>query len=166
MTTRIKSAGLASELESHTDYFESPLGWLRLHANDIGLMGVRFVEEQGQANPNLITQTTQSQLQEYFAGDRTSFDLPLAPKGTEFQVEVWRALLDVAAGDTASYADIAKTINRPKAVRAVGAANGQNPIGIIVPCHRIIGSNGKLTGYAFGLDRKAWLLRHEGALLI
>ena len=124
------------------------------------------MEEQGQANPNLITQTTQSQLQEYFAGDRTSFDLPLAPKGTEFQVEVWRALLDVAAGDTASYADIAKTINRPKAVRAVGAANGQNPIGIIVPCHRIIGSNGKLTGYAFGLDRKAWLLRHEGALLI
>nr|WP_278044729.1 methylated-DNA--[protein]-cysteine S-methyltransferase [Shewanella maritima] len=102
------------------------------------------------------------QLQEYFAGQRVSFDLPLAAKGTEFQHQVWQALVDMPYGSFCSYSDIAKQIARPKAVRAVGAANGANPIAIIVPCHRVIGKSGKLTGYAHGLAMKQYLLDLEG----
>jgi len=101
------------------------------------------------------------QLEEYFAGERTRFDLRLAPRGTPFQQRVWKALLGVAFGRTASYGEIARAIGRPDASRAVGAANGKNPIAIIVPCHRIIGSSGALVGYAGGLPRKKWLLAHE-----
>ena len=104
------------------------------------------------------------QLEEYFAGERTDFDLPLAPVGTPFQQDVWRALREIPYGVTTSYAAIAVRIGRPSAVRAVGAANGRNPIGLVVPCHRVIGANGKLVGYAGGLDRKAWLLDHERGL--
>ena len=113
-----------------------------------------------------FTKTVLRQLSEYFDGKRNKFDLPLAAQGTAFQKRVWAALMEIPSGTTASYADIAQKVESPKAVRAVGAANGQNPIGIIVPCHRIIGSNGKLTGYAFGLEKKAWLLQHEGAILL
>jgi methylated-DNA-[protein]-cysteine S-methyltransferase len=102
------------------------------------------------------------QLEEYFAGERTRFDLRLAPRGTPFQSRVWKALLEVGYGRTASYGEIARAIGRPEASRAVGAANGKNPIAIIVPCHRIIGSSGSLVGYAGGLPRKKWLLAHEG----
>ena len=102
------------------------------------------------------------QLEEYFAGARMRFDLRLAPRGTPFQQRVWNALLGVAFGRTASYGEIARAIGRPEASRAVGAANGKNPIAIIVPCHRIIGSSGALVGYAGGLPRKKWLLAHEG----
>lgn len=101
------------------------------------------------------------QLQEYFNGTRQQFDLPLAPHGTEFQQRVWRALTDIPYGATVSYAHIARAIDNPKGVRAVGLANGRNPISIIVPCHRVIGANGALTGYGGGLPRKEWLLRHE-----
>lgn len=101
------------------------------------------------------------QLEAYFAGDLTTFDLPLNPTGTDFQKQVWKALLQIPFGETVSYQAIANSINNPKAVRAVGAANGRNPIGIIVPCHRVIGANGSLTGYAGGLERKQWLLEHE-----
>jgi len=101
------------------------------------------------------------QLEEYFAGERTRFDLPLAPRGTSFQQRVWKALLGVAFGRTASYGEIARAIGRPEASRAVGAANGKNPIAIIIPCHRIIGSSGALVGYAGGLPTKKWLLAHE-----
>ena len=101
------------------------------------------------------------QLNEYFAGERKEFDLPLALKGTEFQLEVLEELKKIPYGETTSYGDIAKRIGRPKAVRAVGAANGRNPIPIIVPCHRVIGSNGQLVGYGGGLERKRWLLEHE-----
>jgi len=102
-----------------------------------------------------------TQLEEYFAGERTSFDLRLDPHGTPFQKRVWKALLGVGFGRTASYGEIAREIGRPEASRAVGAANGKNPIAIIVPCHRIIGSSGALVGYAGGLPRKKWLLAHE-----
>ncbi|WP_133407537.1 methylated-DNA--[protein]-cysteine S-methyltransferase [Parashewanella tropica] len=102
------------------------------------------------------------QLKEYFDGLRNEFDLALAPQGTDFQKQVWQALLNVPFGETASYSDISEQINRPKAVRAVGAANGANPIAIIVPCHRIIGKSGKLTGYAYGLELKKTLLKLEG----
>lgn len=104
------------------------------------------------------------QLDEYFAGERREFDLPLAPRGTGFQERVWRALLAIPFGVTRSYGELARTIGRPSASRAVGAANGKNPIAIIVPCHRVIGANGTLTGYGGGLPIKRWLLEHEAKL--
>lgn len=105
---------------------------------------------------------TEQQLNEYFAGERTCFELELDFTGTEFQKEVWAALLEIPFGETRSYGDIARRIGRPKAVRAVGAANGRNPISIVAPCHRVIGTSGKLTGFAGGLDNKALLLKLEG----
>lgn len=105
---------------------------------------------------------TEQQLNEYFAGERTCFELELDFTGTEFQKEVWAALLEIPFGETRSYGDIARGIGRPKAVRAVGAANGRNPISIVAPCHRVIGASGKLTGFAGGLDNKALLLKLEG----
>ena len=105
-----------------------------------------------------------SQLQEYFAGRRKTFDLPLAPRGTDFQCSVWRALSAIPWGAVCSYADIARAIDKPTAVRAVGAANGRNPLPIVVPCHRVIGSDGSLTGFAGGLDMKRKLLALEGSL--
>jgi len=105
---------------------------------------------------------TEQQLSEYFAGKRTRFELDLDFTGTEFQKEVWAALLEIPFGETRSYGEIARRIGRPKAVRAVGAANGRNPISIVAPCHRVIGTSGKLTGFAGGLENKALLLRLEG----
>ena len=102
------------------------------------------------------------QVEEYFAGTRTTFDdIPLAPQGTPFQLAVWEALLEVGYGETASYADIARRIGRPTAFRAVGAANGRNPISLIIPCHRVVGSSGSLVGYGWGVERKSWLLALE-----
>jgi methylated-DNA-[protein]-cysteine S-methyltransferase len=103
------------------------------------------------------------QLAAYFAGERTDFDLPLSPSGTPFQLSVWRALLSIPYGETISYRELARRIGNAKAVRAVGAANGRNPIPIIVPCHRVIGADGSLTGYGGGLPRKRLLLELEGA---
>ena len=105
---------------------------------------------------------TEQQLNEYFAGKRTRFELELDFTGTEFQKEVWAALLEIPFGETRSYGEIARRIGRPKAVRAVGAANGRNPISIVAPCHRVIGASGKLTGFAGGLDNKLLLLKLEG----
>jgi methylated-DNA-[protein]-cysteine S-methyltransferase len=105
-----------------------------------------------------------AQLGEYFAGERTEFDLPLAPHGTPFQLAVWAELTRIPYGETASYGEVAAALGKsPVASRAVGLANGRNPISIIVPCHRVIGADGSLTGYGWGLERKEWLLRHEGA---
>jgi len=101
------------------------------------------------------------QMREYFAGERTVFDLTLAPRGTEFQLRVWAALLEIPAGQTWSYGQLAAHIGRPSASRAVGAANGNNPLVVVVPCHRVVGANGTLTGYGGGLSRKRWLLEHE-----
>jgi methylated-DNA-[protein]-cysteine S-methyltransferase len=103
-----------------------------------------------------------AQLAAYFAGERDAFTVPLAPRGTPFQHRVWAALARIPFGETRTYADIARAIGAPAAVRAVGAANGRNPLSIIVPCHRVIGTGGKLTGYAGGVDAKRWLLAHEG----
>ena len=108
-----------------------------------------------------ILKETESQLKEYFAGDRKHFNLRLAPEGTEFQQKIWQLVEKVPFGETSSYLDIAKQSGSEKNTRAVGLANGKNPIPIIIPCHRIIGSSGKLTGYAGGLERKRWLLKHE-----
>ena len=112
-------------------------------------------------NPGGLSQVIGS----YFAGDLTAIDkLPTKTNGTEFQRQVWQALRDIPVGTTTSYGELAKRIGRPKAVRAVGLANGANPIGIVIPCHRVIGAGGKLTGYGGGLPRKRWLLAHEGAI--
>lgn len=152
-------------------YYKSPFGEISLTANDQGLMTLTFIEgkkaliipEDYQENPDKFTKVCQ-QLTEYFAGSRESFDLKLAATGTPFQHKVWRTLCAINKGDTKTYGWLAKQINNEKAVRAVGSANGANPIALIVPCHRVIGTNGKLTGYAGGLALKAKLLMHEGAL--
>ena len=149
--------------------FASPIGDLVLTASDTALTGVYFPTsrraEIGAAGENDVLIMARQQLAEYFARERTSFDLPLDPTGTSFEQRVWRLLRDIPYGSTTSYGKLARQLGEPKDARAVGAANGKNPIPIIVPCHRVIGANGDLTGFGGGLDRKRWLLEHEGALL-
>ncbi len=146
------------------EYLPTPLGLLEIAASEQGLVAVAFCDKPRQLiKPQRITQQAKQQLLAYFNQELTVFNLPLAAEGTAFQQQVWQALTTIPYGQTASYGEIAKAINNPKGVRAVGLANGKNPIAIIVPCHRIIGANGTLTGYAGGLDKKAWLLAHEGA---
>ena len=143
--------------------FETPIGPLYLASDGNSIQQLQFAEQSLPA-PRwcpLLHQAV-AQLQDYFQGRRTTFDLPLHPQGTAFQQSVWRALTEVPFGSLASYADIARAIENPKGVRAVGMANRRNPIAILIPCHRIIGSDGSLTGYAGGLEKKAWLLKHEG----
>lgn len=150
----------------------SPVGVLTLIANDTALVGVLWENElvgrvtlmpQQQKDDHPILVNAESQLGEYFAGERQCFELPLTFIGTPFQQSVWAELVKIPFGETRSYRDIAEQIGNPKAVRAVGAANGKNPISIIAPCHRVIGSNGKLTGFAGGLDNKSRLLTLEQA---
>ena len=168
--------------------FESPLGPLTVFSGSGLLMGVEFGDNcpgfeggdatkletelarrlrvSGRVRPHPDPAGAVSALRAYFVGDLRALDrLAIDPMGTPFQLRVWAALRSVPAGHTASYADIAKAIDAPKSMRAVGAANGANPIAIVVPCHRIIGSGGSLVGYGGGLDRKRWLLEHEGVLL-
>lgn len=145
----------------------TPIGWLLLEASGAGLHSVNFYDEDQGSDPDPLPLLleTRAQLDAYFAGKLWEFTLPLAPAGTPFQQQVWNTLLGVAFGQTRSYLDVALACATDKHTRAVGAANGQNPIAIIVPCHRIIGSNGSLTGYAGGLHRKKWLLAHEAKQL-
>lgn len=148
------------------NYYESPIGLVEV-GGDTAIRSLYFVDARrdGVESCPLVEEAIR-QLAEYFAHGRRDFDLPLAMDGTSFQRRVWQQLLTVPYGKTVSYLGIANELGNPKAIRAVGAANGQNPISIVVPCHRIIGSNGKLIGYGGGLWRKEWLLRHEGALLV
>jgi methylated-DNA-[protein]-cysteine S-methyltransferase len=149
---------------------DSPLGPLRLLADQHGLCGIYMQRHQGEPlasgatdtpdHPILLAAT--AQLREYFAGQRRVFDLPLAATGTEFQQRVWQALMALEFGQTCSYGELARAIGQPSASRAVGAANGRNPLSIVVPCHRVIGSDGSLTGYGGGEANKRWLLEHEG----
>ncbi len=161
---------MSDEQPRHRLYYSSPIGIIELTAADDALVSLYFVERQEStqsAEPLLpLLQQAREQLQEYFAGRRQVFDLPLAPRGSNFQMKVWRELRAVPYGKTVSYLDIARALGDPKAVRAVGNANGKNPISIIIPCHRVIGRDGKLIGYGGGLWRKEWLLKHEGALII
>ncbi|GGX88685.1 methylated-DNA--protein-cysteine methyltransferase [Litchfieldella qijiaojingensis] len=150
----------------YLDYYqppgETPLGLLRIRASEEGLTEVTFVETRDEPpRPHPHTQRCCEQLAEYFEGQRQDFDLPLAPQGTPFQQNVWAQLTKIPFGETCSYAEIAERIGQLTAMRAVGAANGRNPLAIVVPCHRVIGRNGQLTGYAGGLERKRWLLLHE-----
>ena len=141
----------------------SPVGILMLASDDTHLKSVSFDAEFVAEAPFLpdVLSLVRNQLQEYFDGSRQQFNLPLAPEGTHFQHLVWNRLTEVPYGSTMSYNEIARSLGSENASRAVGMANGRNPIPLIIPCHRIIGQNGKLTGYAGGLERKKWLLLHE-----
>jgi methylated-DNA-[protein]-cysteine S-methyltransferase len=162
---------------------QTPVGELLLTASDTALTGVYFptsrrgpppthradwAEDAGQGptgpTSEMLARAVQ-QLNEYFAGQRTTFDLPLEAMGSVFEHRVWKALRSIPYGTTTSYGDLAKRLGDPSATRAVGSANGKNPIPIIIPCHRVVGANGDLTGFGGGLDRKRWLLEHEGVLM-
>jgi methylated-DNA-[protein]-cysteine S-methyltransferase len=150
----------------------SPVGELKLVASDRGLAAILWENDNpkrvrlnlvGEAPDHPVLAEAERQLGEYFAGRRQAFDLPLDFVGTEFQAKVWTALLNIPFGETRSYGQIARDLGDPKAVRAVGAANGRNPISIVAPCHRVIGASGALTGFAGGLEAKALLLALEGS---
>jgi methylated-DNA-[protein]-cysteine S-methyltransferase len=151
---------------------DSPVGPLTLVGTRDALTGLYMRRQRhrppqdrfGEPDPAPFAEAIE-QLADYFAGRRTEFDLPLAPRGTEFQRRVWAALRQIPYGRTVSYGELAAEIGRPSAARAVGMANGRNPIGIIVPCHRVVGATGDLTGYGGGLDRKRQLLDLERATL-
>jgi methylated-DNA-[protein]-cysteine S-methyltransferase len=150
----------------------SPLGPLRLLASEQALVGVYFPDHRAPSpkpaptrRDHPILARAAAELDAYFAGRLRQFTIPLAPVGTEFQRAVWAALADIEYGVTQTYAELARRLGRPGAARAVGAANARNPISLVLPCHRVVGSGGALTGYAGGLARKRWLLAHEHALV-
>jgi methylated-DNA-[protein]-cysteine S-methyltransferase len=154
----------------HYKTMSSPVGELRLIASDTGLAALVWKVHRHEALPGETPEhdpqhsgllAAELQLNEYFAGTRTEFTLPLDLRGTTFQQRVWAELQHIPYGETCSYLDIASKLGDEKATRAVGAANGRNPVSIIVPCHRVIGANGSLTGYGGGMERKQWLLAHE-----
>jgi methylated-DNA-[protein]-cysteine S-methyltransferase len=154
--------------------FESPLGTLLLTSNGRSLTGLYTkgqkyfplkTEQWQEAKQLALLLQVQQQLAEYFAHQRQHFGLPLEPAGTEFQKQVWYLLTQIPFGQTMSYGTLAKLMGNPNASRAVGAANGKNPIPIVIPCHRVIAANGSLTGYAGGVDRKQWLLQHESKVI-
>jgi len=160
------------------DYLDTPLGWFEFMATEQGICQAIFCgneicadkisgdkygsDKQSENKTNDITTLCKQQLTEYFAGQRQVFTVPLDPQGTPFQQSVWGCLTQIPFGTVKSYGEIAKQLHNPKASQAVGGANGRNPITLIVPCHRVIGADGSLTGYAGGIERKLWLLNHEG----
>ena len=153
-------------------WLESPTGKLLLVGDESGLRAVSFA--QGRTPPRVspnwendhaLLREPVRQLRAFFAGELQRFDLPLKPEGTEFQLRVWNALLEIPYGETTSYGELARRLGNPAASRAVGLANGSNPIAIVIPCHRVIGSTGKLTGYGGGLENKRWLLDFERSQL-
>ncbi len=161
--------GSETEIGTRSRVMESPVGPLRLVAEGGALIEVAFVDSAAGAAPataadDPLLERAATQLREYFAGARETFDLPLAPRGTEFQRGVWNALLGIPYGGTISYGTLAGRLGNPNASRAVGLANGANPIAIVIPCHRVIGADGSLTGYGGGLDRKKTLLALESKL--
>jgi methylated-DNA-[protein]-cysteine S-methyltransferase len=142
--------------------FKSPLGFLNLKSDGKAVTEISFLDHELQEqNSCAVLLECEQQLNDYFSGKRFEFDLPMNPKGTEFQKKVWTELLKIPYGETITYFELATRLGDPKLVRAVGTANGRNRLAIVIPCHRVIGAGNKLTGYAGGLDRKLWLLRHE-----
>jgi methylated-DNA-[protein]-cysteine S-methyltransferase len=160
-------------MTAHHTTISSPIGELMLRGDGEALTAVEMEphrwtppsEPDSRREPALFHAAVE-QLAAYFAGELTEFDLPLAPKGTPFQLRVWQALRTIPYGHTCSYGELAAQLGSPGASRAVGLANGRNPLAVVVPCHRVIGSDGTLTGYGGGLDRKRWLLGHESAVLL
>ncbi|MFI5251200.1 MAG: methylated-DNA--[protein]-cysteine S-methyltransferase [Bacteroidota bacterium] len=147
-------------------YYLSPVGTLEITANDKGITGLNFVSQRGKsAHQNAHMKKCLAELEQYFKGARKRFTVNLVLEGTEFQKKVWRALLTIPYGKTASYLDIARLIGNKNAMRAVGGANHRNPVAIIVPCHRVIAHDGSLGGYGGGLPNKEWLLAHERKII-
>jgi len=163
--TTQKTPGLAWAM------LQSPVGTVVIAASEVGVKkivlctsdhcGCSGVESEATVNSNSVLTEAQQQLAEYFEGTRTVFSLPIDVEGTVFQKEAWAALANIPYGQTMSYREQAELIGRPKAVRAIGTANSRNPISIVRPCHRVVGSDGSLSGYAWGLEKKKWLLEHE-----
>jgi methylated-DNA-[protein]-cysteine S-methyltransferase len=150
-----------------TTNYSSPIGILKITGSDLGISSILYIDEpasEGNTPPALISCI--QKLDEYFEGSRKTFDLKIDPQGTEFQKKVWEQLLKIPFGKTISYLDLALMMGDAKTTRAVGHANGQNKINIVIPCHRVIGANGSLTGYGGGLWRKEWLLKHEASLCL
>ncbi|HPU22518.1 MAG TPA: methylated-DNA--[protein]-cysteine S-methyltransferase [Thermoclostridium caenicola] len=143
------------------EYYQSPIGLMEIQANDKAITAIRFCDDRGPEKVNPVVQECITQLDEYFSGKRKAFQLNLAPQGTEFNRKVWDALCSIPYGETRSYQQIASAVGNIKACRAVGNANRNNPIPILIPCHRVIGKGGTLTGYNGGIWRKEWLLKHE-----
>ena len=152
----------------YTTFYDSVIGKLKITGTDEGILTVSFSETEIPLPGSLpkCLQECVKQVDEYFRGTRKSFSVPLLPQGTEFQQQVWQQLLQIPFGQTTTYQQIAAALGNPKGSQAIGRANGANPIAILIPCHRVIGIDGKLTGYGGGLWRKEWLLRHEGALML
>lgn len=162
MAKKICALALPLSVQSFVSYYPSPAGLLKIKATDTGISEVLFTDnEDEEMNTVQITDDCIQQLDEYFNKKRVSFDLPLDMEGSDFQKSVWDKLLQIPFGRTASYLDISLQLGSEKLTRAVGNANGKNKIAIIVPCHRVIGTNGTLTGYAGGMRRKKWLLDFE-----
>lgn len=147
-------------------YYTSQVGELLIESEDDGITVVQFLNEPKQVEENRTAVIDQciEELDEYFFRGRKFFTVQLKPQGTPFQQRVWAELINIPYGQTISYQELAQRLGDPKTIRAVGLANGQNPIAIIIPCHRVIGKHGDLTGYGGGLDRKEWLLQHEGSI--
>ena len=154
-------------LESKITYYKTPIGTAKIIGDENGIQSVAVLDDDAISNERLNLKTPECledcvlQLEEYFTGERTHFNLKLNPKGTAFQKKVWEELLNIPFNKTSTYLEQSKALDNVKAIRAVAAANGKNPIWIIIPCHRVIGSDGSLTGYAGGIWRKKWLLEHE-----
>ncbi len=151
---------------TYVSYLETPIGYLRILSNGNGITGIKFLDYDGPDDPDIHTESAKTQLKEYFAGLRDEFSLTLLPDGTDFECSVWAKLNEIPIGTTTSYGSIAKQLGDKNYAQAVGHANGKNPIAIIIPCHRVIGSDNKLVGYAGGRERKEWLLKHEGSILL
>ena len=151
-------------MKKYISYLKSPIGQIKITADDNAVNSILFVFDDTEIEPensNNIIEKCKQQLKEYFTGKRKEFDVEIRQEGTEFQQKIWSELIKIPYGKTVSYNDIAKKVGGRNMMRAVGAANGKNQISIIVPCHRVIGSDGKLIGYAGGMWRKEWLLKHE-----
>ena len=148
-------------MENFTAYMDTPVGVIRIRSTAEHITSIHFVEEAGKDQNHSVLSACKQQLEEYFKGGRKDFDFPIQQFGSAFQQSVWNQLLLIPFGRTISYLQLAKQIGDVKAIRAIASANGKNNLAIIVPCHRVIGSNGTLVGYAGGLWRKKWLLEHE-----
>ncbi|WP_418646535.1 methylated-DNA--[protein]-cysteine S-methyltransferase [Tenacibaculum insulae] len=156
-------------MKTETTYYKTPIGTAKIVGDESGIQSVTVLDDDFSTTTETIDiksipaclQNCVTQLEEYFNGNRKKFDLKLNPKGTQFQQSVWNELLNIPFAKSSTYLEQTKQIGDPKAIRAVASANGKNPIWIIIPCHRVIGSDGSLTGYAGGIWRKKWLLEHE-----
>jgi methylated-DNA-[protein]-cysteine S-methyltransferase len=152
-----------------TNYYNSPIGFLELSVSDNALQSINFLAdntERNQSVANEVLHQTVAELSEYFDGNRKKFSIPLNPYGTDFQKSVWKILREIPYGQTITYGELATKLGDHNKVRAVGKANGNNPIPIIIPCHRVVGADNNLIGYAGGITRKKYLLKHEGAVLL